>query len=124
MHPDNYVQIMDRKKDIIISGGENISTVEIENTIFQHPEVMEVAVIAVPHPKWGERFPRPLSYQNRVPIQRHRILLISAKKIWHGLKHPRKSRLKNCPKPPRAKSRNSNCVTGNGLAMIAGCHKS
>jgi fatty-acyl-CoA synthase len=54
MHPDGYVQIMDRKKDIIISGGENISTVEIENAIFQHPDVMEVAVIPVPDPKWGE----------------------------------------------------------------------
>jgi len=54
MHADNYVQIVDRKKDIIISGGENISTVEIENTIFRHPDVLEVAVIAVPHPKWGE----------------------------------------------------------------------
>ena len=39
---------------MIVSGGENISTVEIENAIYQHPDVMEVAVIAVPHPKWGE----------------------------------------------------------------------
>jgi fatty-acyl-CoA synthase len=54
MHPDNYIQIMDRKKDIIISGGENISTVEIENVIFTHPDVLEVAVIPVPDPKWGE----------------------------------------------------------------------
>lgn len=54
MHPDNYVQIMDRKKDIIISGGENISTVEIENVIYQHPGVLEVAVIPVPDEKWGE----------------------------------------------------------------------
>jgi fatty-acyl-CoA synthase len=54
MHPDGYVQIMDRKKDIIISGGENISTVEIENVIFRHPEVLEVAVIPVPDEKWGE----------------------------------------------------------------------
>jgi len=54
MHPDQYVQIMDRKKDIIISGGENISTVEIENVIFQHPDVLEVAVIPVPDDKWGE----------------------------------------------------------------------
>jgi len=54
MHPDQYVQIMDRKKDIIISGGENISTVEIENVIFQHPDVLEVAVIPVPDEKWGE----------------------------------------------------------------------
>lgn len=54
MHPDNYVQIMDRKKDIIISGGENISTVEIENVIYTHPDVQEVAVIPVPDEKWGE----------------------------------------------------------------------
>ncbi len=54
MHPDGYVQIMDRKKDIIISGGENISTVEIESVIFRHPEVLEVAVIPIPDEKWGE----------------------------------------------------------------------
>jgi fatty-acyl-CoA synthase len=54
VHPDNYVQIMDRKKDIIISGGENISTVEVESVIFQHPDVLEVAVIAIPDDKWGE----------------------------------------------------------------------
>jgi fatty-acyl-CoA synthase len=54
MHPDGYVQIMDRKKDIIISGGENISTVEIENVIFRHPEVLEVAVVPIPDEKWGE----------------------------------------------------------------------
>jgi acyl-CoA synthetase (AMP-forming)/AMP-acid ligase II len=54
MHPDGYAQIMDRKKDIIISGGENISTVEIENVIFRHPDVLEVAVIPIPDEKWGE----------------------------------------------------------------------
>ena len=54
IHPDNYIQIMDRKKDIIISGGENISTVEVENAIYRHPDVLEVAVIAVPDEKWGE----------------------------------------------------------------------
>ena len=54
IHPDNYLQIMDRKKDIIISGGENISTVEVENIIYQHPDVLEVAVVPVPDEKWGE----------------------------------------------------------------------
>ena len=53
-HPDGYAQIMDRKKDIIISGGENISTVEVENVIYRHPDVLEVAVVPIPHPKWGE----------------------------------------------------------------------
>ncbi len=50
MHPDNYVQIMDRKKDIIISGGENISTVEVENVIYMHPDVKEVAVVPMLDP--------------------------------------------------------------------------
>ncbi|MCG6931084.1 MAG: long-chain-fatty-acid--CoA ligase [Desulfofustis sp.] len=54
MHPDGYIQIMDRKKDIIISGGENISTVEVESVIYRHPDVQEVAVIPVPDEKWGE----------------------------------------------------------------------
>ena len=54
VHPDGYVQIMDRQKDIIISGGENISSVEVENIIYRHPEVQEVAVIPTPDPKWGE----------------------------------------------------------------------
>jgi len=54
MHPDNYIQIMDRMKDIIISGGENISTVEVENVLYRHPDVLEVAVVAAPDAKWGE----------------------------------------------------------------------
>ena len=54
VYPDGYLEIKDRKKDIIISGGENISTVEIENVIYQHPDVLEVAVIAVPDEMWGE----------------------------------------------------------------------
>jgi len=54
MHPDNYIQILDRQKDIIISGGENISTVEVENVLYRHPDVLEVAVVAVPDSKWGE----------------------------------------------------------------------
>jgi fatty-acyl-CoA synthase len=54
VHPDGYAELRDRKKDIIISGGENISTIEVENTIYQHPDVQEVAVIAIPHETWGE----------------------------------------------------------------------
>jgi fatty-acyl-CoA synthase len=54
MHPDGYIELRDRKKDIIISGGENISTIEVENLIYRHPAVQEVAVIAVPDETWGE----------------------------------------------------------------------
>jgi acyl-CoA synthetase (AMP-forming)/AMP-acid ligase II len=54
MHPDGYVELRDRQKDIIISGGENVSTIEVEQAIARHPDVLEVAVIAVPDEKWGE----------------------------------------------------------------------
>jgi fatty-acyl-CoA synthase len=55
MHPDGYIELRDRKKDIIISGGENISTIEVEHTVCGHPAVLECAVVAVPDEKWGER---------------------------------------------------------------------
>ncbi|HYO29425.1 MAG TPA: AMP-binding protein, partial [Thermomicrobiales bacterium] len=54
MHPDGYLELRDRKKDIIISGGENISTIEVEQTLCAHPAVLEAAVIAVPDDYWGE----------------------------------------------------------------------
>ncbi len=54
-HPDGYIELRDRAKDIIISGGENISTIEVEQAIASHPAVLECAVVAVPHEKWGER---------------------------------------------------------------------
>src|SRR5262245_23809444 len=54
MHPDGYIELRDRQKDIIISGGENISTIEVEQAIAAHPDVLEVAVIAVPDERWGE----------------------------------------------------------------------
>lgn len=54
-HQDGYIELRDRKKDIIISGGENISTIEVEQTILKHPAVLECAVIAIPDEKWGER---------------------------------------------------------------------
>lgn len=53
-HPDGYVEIRDRAKDIIISGGENISSIEVEKAIYSHPAVSLVAVVAMPDPKWGE----------------------------------------------------------------------
>jgi fatty-acyl-CoA synthase len=54
-HPDGYVEIRDRNKDIIVSGGENISTIEVEQAVARHPAVMEAAVVAIPDEKWGER---------------------------------------------------------------------
>jgi fatty-acyl-CoA synthase len=53
-HPDGYVQIKDRSKDVIISGGENISSIEIEDVLFRHPAILEAAVVARADDKWGE----------------------------------------------------------------------
>ncbi|KAK4360882.1 hypothetical protein RND71_019834 [Anisodus tanguticus] len=54
IHPDGYLEIKDRCKDVIISGGENISSVEVESAIMKHPYVVEASVVAMPHPRWGE----------------------------------------------------------------------
>ena len=55
MHPDGYVELRDRAKDVIISGGENIATIEVEQAVASHPAVLEAAVIGVPDERWGER---------------------------------------------------------------------
>jgi fatty-acyl-CoA synthase len=54
VHPDGYVEIRDRYKDVIISGGENISSIEVEGVLLRHDSVLEVAVVGMPHEKWGE----------------------------------------------------------------------
>ncbi|KAM9862828.1 AMP-binding protein [Leucobacter sp. BZR 635] len=55
MHPDGYIEIKDRAKDIIISGGENISSVEVESALAGHAAVQDIAVVGYPHEHWGER---------------------------------------------------------------------
>jgi fatty-acyl-CoA synthase len=59
MEPDRYVKIKDRSKDVIISGGENISSIEVEDALYRHPAVLACAVVARPDPKWGET---PVAY--------------------------------------------------------------
>jgi fatty-acyl-CoA synthase len=54
LHPDGYIEVKDRAKDIVISGGENVSTLEVEEVLYAHPSIMEAAVVARPDPKWGE----------------------------------------------------------------------
>ena len=64
VHPDGYIQLKDRSKDIIISGGENISSIEIEDALYRHPSVAVAAVVAMPHEKWGET---PCAFIELVP---------------------------------------------------------
>jgi fatty-acyl-CoA synthase len=55
MHPDGYIELRDRAKDIIISCGENVSTIEVEQVLLRHPDVLEAAIVAMPDERWGER---------------------------------------------------------------------
>ncbi|WP_227421592.1 acyl-CoA synthetase [Pacificispira spongiicola] len=64
MHEDGYIEVKDRAKDIIISGGENISSLEVEEVLFRHPHIMEAAVVAAPDEKWGET---PCAYVTMAP---------------------------------------------------------
>jgi fatty-acyl-CoA synthase len=64
LDPDRYVKIKDRSKDVIISGGENINSIEVEDALYQHPAVLACAVVGVPHPRWGET---PLAYVELKP---------------------------------------------------------
>ena len=86
MHPDGYIEIRDRAKDIIISGGENISTIEVENAILSHPTVLDVAVVGMPHPKWGQRpqayvVLRPDHMVTEVDLLTHTRYLIASFKV-------------------------------------------
>ena len=74
MHEDGYIELRDRSKDIIVSGGENISTVEIEQAISSHSAVLEVAVIGVPDPKWGERPKAFITVREGQPVTDDEIL--------------------------------------------------
>ena len=99
LHPDGYLELRDRKKDIIISGGENISTIEVENAIYQHPGVLEVAVVAVPDPVFGEvpkafvtpRQPGALSADDVIAFCRERLPHFKAPKYVELCELPKTS---------------------------------
>jgi fatty-acyl-CoA synthase len=88
MHPDGYIQLRDRAKDIIISGGENISTIEVEQALVSHDSVLDVAVIGVPDKKWGER-PRAYVLLNPGAQLSAEELIDHARTLLAGYKVPR-----------------------------------
>ncbi|MGV9669366.1 AMP-binding protein [Gordonia sp. NPDC003504] len=88
MHPDGYIQLRDRAKDIIISGGENISTIEVEQVLVSHDAVLDVAVIGVPDEKWGER-PRAYVLLKPGATLATDDLIAYAKTLLAGYKVPR-----------------------------------
>ena len=85
---DHYIHIVDRKKDIIVSGGENISSIEVEKAIYAHPAVMECAVFAAPDPKWGEVPAAVIVVKNDRQLEREALLAFLGGRIA-GFKMPR-----------------------------------
>ncbi|MFC2009290.1 acyl-CoA synthetase, partial [Chloroflexota bacterium] len=83
VHPDGYVQIKDRSKDIVISGGENISTLEVENIIYQHSAVLEVAVIGTPDETWGEVPKAIINLKPGCTLTRDEVIAFCRERIAH-----------------------------------------
>jgi len=102
MEPDRYVKIKDRSKDVIISGGENISSIEVEDALYRHPAVMSCAVVARPDPKWGES---PVAYvELKADAQVDAAELIAhCKSLLAGYKVPKEIRFEPIPKTSTGK---------------------
>ena len=102
MHPDGYVKIKDRSKDIIISGGENISSLEVEDVLYRHPAVLEAAVVAQPDEKWGET---PCAFVELKPgaTVSAEELRDSAASTWRGSRCRRRFVFRELPKTSTGK---------------------
>ncbi len=102
LHPDGYVELKDRSKDIIISGGENISSVEIENVLYQHHDILEAAVVARPDEKWGEVPCAFVSLKFEGSINEKDVIVFCRKKL-PGFKIPKNVIFKELPKTSTGK---------------------
>lgn len=102
IEPDRYVKIRDRSKDVIISGGENISSIEVEDALYRHPAVMACAVVARPDPKWGES---PVAYVELKPDAQvsAEALIAHCKSMLAGYKVPKDVRFEPIPKTSTGK---------------------
>jgi fatty-acyl-CoA synthase len=102
LEPDRYVKIKDRSKDIIISGGENISSLEVEDALYRHAAVLACAVVARPDPKWGEA---PLAFVELKPGAQVEAseLIAHCKQLLAGYKVPRDIRFEAIPKTSTGK---------------------
>jgi fatty-acyl-CoA synthase len=102
MYPDGYIELRDRKKDIIISGGENISTIEVERTLYQHPSVLEAAVIAIPDEKWGEIPKAFVTLKSGAQVTAEELIAFSRERMAH-FKCPRSIEFGPLPKTSTGK---------------------
>jgi fatty-acyl-CoA synthase len=102
-HPDGYIEIKDRAKDIIISGGENISSLEIETVLHRHPAVLLAAVVAAPDPKWGEVPCAFVELKPGVPEPSCDELVSFCRERLAGFKVPRRFAFRELPKTATGK---------------------
>jgi fatty-acyl-CoA synthase len=103
MHPNGYIQIKDRSKDIIITGGENVSSVEIENTLYKHPSVLLAAVVAKPDEKWGETPCAFIELKNTNDSVTEAEIISFCKETMAGFKCPKKVIFGDLPKTSTGK---------------------
>ncbi|GEB49743.1 AMP-binding protein [Streptomyces cacaoi] len=106
LHPDGYVELRDRAKDLIISGGENITCVEVESALAEHPAVLEAAVVGAPHPRWGEV---PVAYvvpRTAVPPGERELVAFVRERLA-GFKAPRRIVFGELPKTSTGKIQKS-----------------
>jgi acyl-CoA synthetase (AMP-forming)/AMP-acid ligase II len=106
VHPDGYIELKDRPKDIIISGGENISTIEVEDGLYHHPCVIEAAVVACPDPMWGETPCALVTPKPEATTTADEIIAFCREHLAH-FKAPRTVFSNYCRRPRLAKSKNS-----------------
>ena len=105
LHPDGYMELRDRAKDVIISGGENISTIEVEQVVVAHLAVLECAVVAIPDEKWGER---PKAFVTLKPgAPRRRARSSTSPEPDRAFRVRRRSSSASCRRPRRGRSRNT-----------------
>jgi len=102
MHPDGYVELRDRAKDIIISGGENISTIEVEQALVRHPDVLEAAVVAIADEKWGERPKAFVTLRPGSTLSGHELIAFSRRTLA-GFKVPSAVEFGDLPKTSTGK---------------------
>ena len=126
-HPDGTIELRDRAKDVIISGGENISTIEVEQALASHPAVLECAVVAIPHERWGERPKAFVTLREGAEATRRGVDRALPRRASRASRRPMPSSSARCRRRRPARSRSSSCAIANGATAwrastdVVGC---
>ena len=112
-HDDGAIELRDRAKDIIVSGGENISTIEVEQAVVAHPAVLECAVVAMPDEKWGERPKAFVDLKNGQRATEREIIDFCRERLPISNAQARSSSGR-CRRPQPGRSRSTSCASASG----------